>query len=41
MISPAWLYYLFSSLMLAVAAYSAVFLLATVGTRRPAGWLTS
>ncbi len=36
--NPAWLYYLFGSMMLAVAAYSVVLLAATVGTRRPAGW---
>jgi Domain of unknown function (DUF5134) len=36
--TPAWLYYLFAVMMLAVAAYGLVLLAASVATRRNAGW---
>jgi hypothetical protein len=35
---PAWLYYLFALLMLAVAAYSLVLLVVSVAIRRTTGW---
>jgi hypothetical protein len=36
--TPSWLYYLFGTLMLAVAAYSVVLLVSSFATRRPLGW---
>jgi hypothetical protein len=36
--TPSWLYYLFGVLMLAVAAYSVLLLVSSVGARRPFGW---
>ena len=35
---PAWLYYFFAVMMLAVATYSVVLLAVSVATRRDAGW---
>lgn len=36
--TPSWLYYSFGSLMLVVAAYCLVLLIATVAKHKPAGW---
>lgn len=38
MANPQWLYYLFATLMLVVAAYSLVLLVVTGAVHRPAGW---
>jgi hypothetical protein len=38
MANPQWLYYVFATLMLLVAAYSLVLLVVTVAGHRPAGW---